>query len=113
MPDESPEPTDFERMLLHLRNRRGRGGEDLCPCPVCDDHDWDVLGLVTVPNIPRADSPGARSRPMMQVVCNTCFHMQHFLWEPIRRRQFLPEALVALRQQVREIDECFDEQETV
>jgi hypothetical protein len=104
MPDQGPEPTDAERMLLHLIDVGVAKGEDGLVCPVCHQHEWDVLGLAVAPD-PINSRPGVQvGRPMIQVVCATCFYLQHFLWEPIRRKQFSSEALEALRQKVREIE---------
>jgi hypothetical protein len=93
MADQDPEPTDPERLLLHLIDVGAAKGEDGLVCPICRHHEWDILGPAIAID-PVNSRPGVQvGRPMLQVVCSTCFYMQHFLWEPIRRKQFSSEAL--------------------
>lgn len=99
---EAPEPTDLERLQLHLIDV---GVVDVLTCPVCRQHGWEVLGPVLGVTLDDAPTPGVlRGRSTMQVVCRTCFYLRYFLWEPIRQRQFSSEALEALRQKAREAE---------
>lgn len=102
MADQDPGPSDTERFLLHLLEAGGANAS--FACPVCNTHNWDILGLVFAID-PVNSRPGVQvGRHMMQVVCRTCSYLMHFLWEPIRQKQFSSEALEALRQGVREVE---------
>jgi hypothetical protein len=100
MPDQEPELTDPERLMLHLVDVTTTG----LACPVCQSHNWDVLGLVVAADAINSRPGALTGRPMMQVVCRTCGYLMHFLWELIRQKQFPSGALEALRQMARETE---------
>ena len=73
--------SDIEKLRAHLAKF-----PDQQNCPVCNSNTWAVGGpwLFTVVSEAHPLKPSPSSTPVVGLICETCCHIRHFAWMPIR-----------------------------
>ena len=80
------DPKQLEKFRAHLKEC----GITAMACPVCGQKAWRVYPPIATPKYSEdvfGRAVGSESMPVIPVVCNTCFYVRHFAWEPIAKKK--------------------------
>ncbi|MCF8336597.1 MAG: hypothetical protein K9I74_01310 [Bacteroidales bacterium] len=54
-------------------------------CPICDSNNWQIGDMVSPPNMNSKGqiNMGGDSLPLVEVICNKCYHVEFFAAKPM------------------------------
>lgn len=58
--------------------------KDMDPCPICHARTWEVSGPFALPGAASSGTYAGGAIPLVQLLCQTCFHVRQFAWLGIR-----------------------------
>jgi hypothetical protein len=74
-------PPEIEKFKAHLEKFTTQ-----THCPVCQSNMWNVAGPSSLPALYQSGAMmlGGEVIPLVHLVCDTCYFVRTFAWQPIR-----------------------------